>query len=178
MVELVAFEITYSLAVLVSNNVKDLLTALVVALVLIISGVSTYSLLLYSLTIVVVDKVSYLIGSSSLVVLVDNFFSMIELSPEYVWNRESTEQHTVKRALMLDQEGSEEKLKSSTSQRRCLHIYISFVRRCCLCSFTFKKLKSSSIIHLREDVVTFTFPSREDVVYVVAFTFLSRENVV
>ena len=159
MVEIVAFEITYSLAVLVSNNVKDLLTALEVALVLMISGVSTYSLLLYSLTTVVVDKVSYLIGSSSLLVLVDNFFSMIELSPEYVWIRESTEQHTVKRALMLDQEGSEEKLKSSTSQRRCLHIYISFKRRCCLCSFTFKKLKSSSIIHLREDVNTFTFPS-------------------
>ena len=61
-----------------------MLTALVVALVLMISGVSTYSLLLYSLTILVVDKVSYLIGSSSLVVLVENFVSMIELSPEYV----------------------------------------------------------------------------------------------
>ena len=119
-----------------------------------ISGVSTYSLLLYSLTILVVDKVSYLIGSSSLVVLVENFVSMIELSPEYVGiervqssillsellclikrdrRRNSCHVHLREDVIIFATNSS--RVQSSTSQRRCchIHIYISFERRCCSC---------------------------------------------
>ena len=45
-------------------------------------------------------------------------------------------------ALMLDQEGSEEKLMSCTSQRRCHHIC--------------KKLKSSSVINISEKMLSYS----------------------